>query len=70
MKLRSTLGKGSKPDKQTANPSLDFADSDPLPFTSPKAHHHISESKRFKEDIPTWLGVNAEDPAMKVCHCA
>lgn len=53
-------------DGQKANLSLAFSDSDPLPFTSPKVHYHISESKRFKENIAEWLGLNAEDPAIKV----
>jgi hypothetical protein len=53
-------------DERKANPSLAFSDSDPLPFTSPKVHHHISESKRFKHSISEWLGLNAEDPAIKV----
>ena len=66
MKTRHLKGKQRDTGKKKANPSLGFADSDPLPFTSPKAHHHISESTRFKEDIPSWLGLNADDPAVKV----
>jgi hypothetical protein len=66
LKGRNEKGKQQMADGRKANPSLAFSDSDPLPFTSPKIHHHISESKRFKENISEWLGLNAEDPAVKV----
>lgn len=46
--------------------SLNFTDSEPLPFTAPKVYHHISESKRFYVDLTQWLGNNAGDPATKV----
>ncbi|KZP03324.1 hypothetical protein FIBSPDRAFT_1055351 [Athelia psychrophila] len=72
-KIRNAKGKAKAQEKTTslsvasakATPSLAFSDSDKLAFTSPKAHHHISESNRFKQDIPSWLGANAEDPALK-----
>lgn len=73
-KVRNAKGKAKAQEKTAsvaaapleASPALAFADSDKLPFTSPKVHHHISESNRFKQDIPTWLNANAGDPALKV----
>jgi hypothetical protein len=53
---------GSKP------VSLRFEDSDPLPYTDPAAHYHMSLSTRYFENITTWLGDNAGDPAFHVCH--
>ncbi|KAH9950134.1 hypothetical protein B0H21DRAFT_665254, partial [Amylocystis lapponica] len=58
-------GKRKRKDKQRSEPGLQFGDQDPLPFTSPKDHHHISDSRRYHEDITRWLGENKEDPAVK-----
>jgi hypothetical protein len=46
--------------------SLEFTDSDPLLYTSPKDHHHISDSQRYHEDINRWLTKHRNDPAVKV----
>jgi hypothetical protein len=49
------------------SPTVDLTESERLPQTSPMIHHHISNSRRFKEHIPDFLARNAEDPAFKVC---
>ncbi|KZT08267.1 uncharacterized protein LAESUDRAFT_649567, partial [Laetiporus sulphureus 93-53] len=36
---------------------------EPLFFTSPEAHFHISDSQRYSEDITSWLQSNRNDPA-------
>ncbi|KZT01025.1 uncharacterized protein LAESUDRAFT_664777, partial [Laetiporus sulphureus 93-53] len=46
--------------------TLDFAVDEPLPFTSPEAHFHISDSQRYSEDITSWLQSNRNDPACAV----
>ncbi|KAK7020396.1 hypothetical protein R3P38DRAFT_3549619 [Favolaschia claudopus] len=43
--------------------SLDFADSESLPYTSPEQHHHISHSRNFYLNIPHFLSENRRDPA-------
>ncbi|KAK7021684.1 hypothetical protein R3P38DRAFT_3541427 [Favolaschia claudopus] len=43
--------------------SLDFADSESLPYTSPEQHHHISHSRNFYLNIPHFLSENRGDPA-------
>jgi hypothetical protein len=53
-------------DMSSGQASLTFADHEPLPFTSPKDHHHIADSQRYPEDITQWLGKNCHDPALKV----
>ncbi len=45
---------------------LSFEDSDPLPYTPPEKHHHMSHSNRFHEDLTNWLSVNRNDPALHV----
>jgi hypothetical protein len=66
--MRKKADKGKTRDHGTNNnkSSLGFADSEPLPFTPPRIHHHISESKRYYENLPQWISRNAGDPAVKV----
>ncbi|KAJ7697053.1 hypothetical protein B0H17DRAFT_1197774 [Mycena rosella] len=45
-------------------PTLDFAESESLPYTAPDAHFHISQSRNFHCNIPTWLSQNEGDPAV------
>ncbi|THG92874.1 hypothetical protein EW026_g8186 [Hermanssonia centrifuga] len=45
--------------------SLTFEDSDPLPYTPPDKHYHISQSNRFHKDVTDWLSSNNNDPALK-----
>ena len=47
--------------------SLQFTDNEPLPYTSPRVHHHISDSQRYHNDITRFLTKNRNDPALKVC---
>ena len=62
--------KKTSPEQEPQQVSLDFTDNDPLPFTSPKAHHHhISELQCFHDDITQWLTKNCDDPALKVRQC-
>jgi hypothetical protein len=44
--------------------SLDFQDSEPLPYT---VHYHMSKSTKFFENITKWLGENKDDVALRVC---
>ncbi|KAK7064901.1 hypothetical protein R3P38DRAFT_3302318 [Favolaschia claudopus] len=44
--------------------SLDFAESESLPYTSPEQHHHISHSRNFYLSIPHFLSENRGDPAV------
>lgn len=58
------------PDKQPSHlhgspVSLSFADDDPLPYTAPDRHYHVSETNRHFEDLAEWLSVNENDPAFK-----
>ncbi|PSS31922.1 hypothetical protein PHLCEN_2v2303 [Hermanssonia centrifuga] len=62
----------SQSDKELVSPesrgipaSLSFEDSDPLPYTPPENHHHISQSNRFHKDVTDWLSSNKNDPALK-----
>ena len=43
-----------------------FSDSDPLPYTHPAMHHHISESKRHSQDAFSFCRKFPDDPATKV----
>lgn len=47
-------------------PSFTFAQSEPLPPTAPRQHHHISDSRRTGINIPTYLGNHEGDPAIRV----
>ncbi|KAF5384836.1 hypothetical protein D9615_000907 [Tricholomella constricta] len=68
---RQALKKGKAPENRNngrkgliANPRIDFSASEALPHTPPEVHHHISPSRNFHLDIPTWLAGNAGDPAI------
>jgi len=45
---------------------VNFADNDPLPFTPPQLHHHVSKSKRHHHTLVNWLGRHSDDEAVKV----
>jgi len=47
-------------------PALAPHDLDPLPFTDPAVHYHMSQSQRNYIDITSWLADNKQDPALKV----
>jgi hypothetical protein len=68
--LRNQWKKAAKGKEKEVNdegrPSLGFKDAETLPFTSPREHHHISESNRYREVIPRWLGTLTQDPATRV----
>jgi hypothetical protein len=68
MKQREEALRQNGPEEPENHPQ-DFDGSEPLPFTSPKAHHHIAESQRYPEDITRWLTKNRQDRAVKVCPC-
>jgi hypothetical protein len=58
------ISKSSMPKSQTA--AVNFQESDPLPFTPPTAHHHISNSNRYYNNLTAWLGSYSGDPALIV----
>ena len=66
-KLKRTADKAKQQDGVTTKVALGFTESEPLPFTSPRIHHHISESNRFYVTISKWLGTLVDDPAVVVC---
>jgi hypothetical protein len=43
-----------------------FSDNDPLPYTDPAMHHHISDSKRHSQDAFSFCRHFPADPAVKV----
>jgi hypothetical protein len=43
-----------------------FSDNDPLPYTHPAMHHHISESKRHSQDAFSFCRKFPDDPAATV----
>ncbi|KAJ7174906.1 hypothetical protein C8R46DRAFT_1161271 [Mycena filopes] len=45
-------------------PTLDFTESESLPYTPPEVHFHISMSRNFHCNIPSWLAEHAGDPAI------
>ncbi|KAF8074854.1 hypothetical protein FPV67DRAFT_601603 [Lyophyllum atratum] len=62
-RAREVPEKGKK--GKTANPRIAFTETEVLPLTPPEVHHHISSSRNFHLDIPTWLAANAGDPAIQ-----
>jgi hypothetical protein len=54
------------PESKLRRSALRFEDSDPLPQTSPTAHHHISEQARHHDNVLTWLSENQHDHAVEV----
>jgi hypothetical protein len=50
----------------TKSPALAFEDEEALPLTSPADHHHLSNSRRYPENVIKWLTQNAGDPALSV----
>ena len=40
--------------------------SDPLPYTNPRDHHHMSKSRRHHQDIFSFRRLFPDDPATKV----
>jgi hypothetical protein len=53
--------------KPSTHPHLvDFAESDPLPYTNIEMHHHISESRRHYQDAFVMCRKYPNDPATKV----
>lgn len=56
---------GIEPRKRTTL-TLDFAESESLPYTPPEAHYHVSQSRNYHINIVRWLAENLGDPAIKV----
>ncbi|KAJ7443801.1 hypothetical protein FB451DRAFT_1568533 [Mycena latifolia] len=54
----------AKPAKKTL-PTLDFAESESLPYTPPEFHYHISQSRNHHFNLTFWLSENRGDPAIK-----
>ncbi|KZT30276.1 hypothetical protein NEOLEDRAFT_1153539 [Neolentinus lepideus HHB14362 ss-1] len=51
-----------KPPRRRGGVAVDGAD--PLPYTPPDVHHHISHSRNSPLYVLHWLSSNAEDPAL------
>jgi hypothetical protein len=64
MKLQGAAGIDGK--QQTRQSKSLPLDQDPLPYTDPAAHYHISPSTRHFVNITNWLGDNVDDPALQV----
>jgi hypothetical protein len=47
-------------------PALRFEDSEPLPYSDPECHYHISTSTRYHVNIYKWLAQHESDPALNV----
>jgi hypothetical protein len=47
-------------------PTVDFAESEALPYTPPETHYHISQSRNYHFNIQQFLTANYGDPAIKV----
>lgn len=45
---------------------VDFSESDPLPYTDPSSHHHISDSRKRSQDLFSFQKEFPDDPATKV----
>ena len=45
---------------------VDFLESDPLPYTDPSSHHHISDSRKRSQDLFSFQKEFPDDPATKV----
>ncbi|RDB29364.1 hypothetical protein Hypma_014985 [Hypsizygus marmoreus] len=45
--------------------TVDVAESEALPYTTPDLHHHISPSRNFPLPITRFLADNRDDPAVK-----
>ncbi|KAG1838714.1 hypothetical protein DFJ58DRAFT_733659 [Suillus subalutaceus] len=45
-------------------PALRFEDSQPLPYSDPQNHYHISTSTRYHINIYKWLAQHKSDPAL------
>ncbi|KAG2342173.1 hypothetical protein BDR05DRAFT_976596 [Suillus weaverae] len=49
-------------------PALHFEDSEPLPYSDPHSHYHISTSTRYHVNIYKWLRQHESDPTLNVNH--
>jgi hypothetical protein len=45
---------------------VDFSENDPLPYSEPDLHHHISDNRRHYQDAFSFEKENPADPATKV----
>lgn len=43
-----------------------LSDADPLPYTDPAMHHHMSDSRRHSQDAFSFSRLFTNDPATKV----
>ncbi|KAJ7707073.1 hypothetical protein B0H16DRAFT_1345505, partial [Mycena metata] len=56
--------RGSQTPAKEILPTVDFVESESLPYTPPEVHFHISMSRNFHCNIPMWLNDHAGDPAV------
>ncbi|TFY53971.1 hypothetical protein EVG20_g9898 [Dentipellis fragilis] len=57
--------KTTQPENQDSLPSVGFEAEDPLAYTSPKDHYHMSTTTRHQLSLTRWLRLHAADPAFK-----
>ncbi|KAF7291080.1 hypothetical protein MKEN_01491700 [Mycena kentingensis (nom. inval.)] len=51
--------------KKATKLTLDFAESEALPYKPPEFHSHVSSSRNHPLNISAWLSENEGDPALK-----
>ena len=56
----------SRMNRSVDSPSLQFDESEPLPYSDPKDHYHISTTTRYFIHLCRWLGEYSDDPALAV----
>lgn len=47
---------------------VEFSESDPLPYTDPSLHHHISDARKHGQDLFSFQKQFPDDPATKVTY--
>jgi hypothetical protein len=47
---------------------IPFEASEPLAYSDPTSHHHISNGTRYHLNLPWWLQKHGNDPALDVSH--
>lgn len=61
--------KSQKSHKRTKAQPTQFVVNDPLPYSIPSHHHHISEGDRDFEEVIDFVANRSEDPAVQVRVC-
>ncbi|KAF7293110.1 hypothetical protein MKEN_01468100 [Mycena kentingensis (nom. inval.)] len=64
-KAEADIGGRRKMRKKATKLTLDFAESEALPYKPPEFHSHVSSSRNHPLNISAWLSENEGDPALK-----